>query len=77
MVHGQAPLRVRRAQPSSTRTAHNQDMRVDWEADWEAFDDANGVPGDALHDPPLVEGGEGNVIWVVVNDCQLAIVDAL
>lgn len=41
------------------------------------LDDANGVPGDALRDPPLIGERESNVIWAIVNDRQLAIVDAL
>lgn len=78
MVHGQAPPppRVRRAAQPSLRTTHNQDM--DSGANLEAFDaNANEVPGDALRDPPLIVGGEGSVIWVVLDDRQLAIVDAL
>lgn len=76
MDHKQTPCRSRRAKPSS-QPAHNQDTdsEVIWQANWQAFDDVNGVPSDALRDPPLVRGG--NVIWVVVNDRQLAIFDAL
>lgn len=78
MDHKQAPRRARRVKHSS-RTAHNQDTdsEVIWQANWEAFDEVNGVPSDALRNPPVVGGEEGNVIWVVVNDRQLAVFDAL
>lgn len=55
--------------------------------DRQALNDTNGLPGESeasgghsvtLHDPsPREISREGNVIWVVVNDRQLAILDAL
>lgn len=51
--------------------------------DRQALHDTDGVPGESevsaghagtLHDPSL---REGNVVWVVVNNRQLAILDVL